>query len=171
MKIKIFIYALCIFLISLLQSTVLDYISIHSIRPNLLLVFIVSVALLRGNTEGAVIGFFAGLSQDLISGKLLGFYSLLGMYLGLAMGSVNRRLYRENFFAAVFFMFISTIVYEWSVYFLNMITREKEGMMLLFRNVILPEAIYNCGVLVFMYVLVVKINDMFSGTERVARKY
>ncbi len=83
--------------------------------------------LVRGSSEGAITGFFIGLSQDVISGKLVGFYSILGFYLGLIIGSTNKRLYRENFFIIIFFAFISSIAYEsvvylmylWGVYFLS----------------------------------------------------
>jgi len=58
-RVKIISYAALIFIIALIQSTVLESISIFNIKPNLLLIFIISVALLGSNIEGAVTGFCA----------------------------------------------------------------------------------------------------------------
>jgi rod shape-determining protein MreD len=170
MKIKILIYTFLIFLIVILQSTVLDYIKIYYIKPNLLIVFIISVALLRGNVEGSIIGFFIGLSQDLISGKLLGFYTILGLYLGLIIGSVNKRLYRENFMVIIFFTFISSIAYEMVVYFLSTFLKGGLDFYYPFKNIVLPEALYNSVISIFIYVLIIKLNDRFNS-NKVSRKY
>lgn len=171
MKIRILTYTILIFVIVLLQATFADYIKIYYVKPNLMIVFIISVALLRGNIEGAIIGFSMGLSQDIVSGKLLGFYALLGLLLGLIVGSVNKRLYRENFFVILFFTFISSVVYEWVVYFLNTVFTSKVDLLFPLRNVILPEAIYNCGVSIFIYIMVIKLNDRFQSSKKVSRKY
>lgn len=178
MKIRILTYAVCIFFIILLQSTVLDYIEIYNVKPNLIIIFVVSVALLRGNVEGAVIGFTSGLMQDMLSGKVLGFYSLLGLYLGLIIGSVNKRLYRENLFVILFFTFMSTAFYEFTVFILGSVlpsllgpVRTQVEFIYPLRNVILPEAIYNSIVSIFIYIFVIKMNDRFDEVDKSARKY
>ena len=43
---------------------------------------------------------------------------LLGLYVGILTGSINRRLYRENIIIVVSFTFIITIIYELLVYLL-----------------------------------------------------
>jgi rod shape-determining protein MreD len=171
MRYKIVVYSICIYSFMLLQSTVLDYVKIYGIKPNLLLVFIISVALLRGNVEGAAVGFFAGLTHDVIGGKVLGFYSLLGMYTGLILGSVNRRLYRENIFLAVFFTFLSSIVYEGLVCFFGVGTKSYENLLYLFRSFILPEAIYNSIVSIFIFIFIVRISYKFENLSNSQRKY
>ncbi|HOA98100.1 MAG TPA: rod shape-determining protein MreD, partial [Acetivibrio saccincola] len=68
MRIKIIGYTLMMVIFGLLQSTVLDYLKIFNVKPNLLMVFIVIVAFLGNNIEGAIVGFFSGLIHDMISG-------------------------------------------------------------------------------------------------------
>jgi rod shape-determining protein MreD len=171
MKLKLFIYSVFIFIITILQCTVLDYVKIYNVKPNLMIIFIVAVALLRGNVEGSVIGFILGLLQDAVSGKILGFYSLLGLYLGLLVGSVNRRLYRENFLVIIFFTFVSSVAYESTVYFLTRVIKGKIDYIHAFSAVILPEAIYNSVVSVFIYILVVKMSHKFEELGKTTRKY
>jgi len=171
MKIKILVLIVCIFFIVLIQSTILDYIKVYNVKPNLMLIFVICIALLRGNVEGAVSGFLSGLFLDSICGKLLGLYSLLGLYLGLIIGSVNKRIYRENFLVIIFFTFISTIVYEWVVYFFSVSSKTQAEMLFSLTNIILPEAVYNSIVSILVYVLVIKLNIKLEGLNKSSRKY
>ncbi|MDP4180790.1 MAG: rod shape-determining protein MreD [Bacillota bacterium] len=171
MRSKIFVLISSVLLIILLQTTLLEYIKFNSIKPNLLLVFIVSVALLRGNIEGAVTGFFAGLMQDIVSGKVIGFYALLGMYLGIAIGSVNKRLYRDNFFVALVFSFVASIVYESVVYFFGVFLKGQTDFIYSFTNIILPEAVYNMAATVIIFFIVMKIDDRIKKSNKSSRKY
>lgn len=171
MRFKILFYSICILLFLLLQSTLLQYIRIYSVIPNLLVVFIILTALIRGNVEGAVVGFFAGLALDMLSGKLLGFYTLLGMYLGIAVGSVNRRLYRENLLVVVFFTFAASVLYETAVYFLNTFMSGDIELLYPLTHRILPEALYNSVAAVFLYAFVIRTNRRFEEKSKAARKY
>jgi hypothetical protein len=76
MKTRIPVYTACILIIITVQSTLADYIMINNVKPNLLIIFIISVALLRGIFEGGIVGFIAGLVQDILFGKVMGFYTL-----------------------------------------------------------------------------------------------
>ncbi|MCX8129230.1 MAG: rod shape-determining protein MreD [Clostridia bacterium] len=171
MKSKIFIYTITILIITIIQCTVLDYIRVYNVKPDLMIVFVIAVALLRGNVEGAAIGFVMGLLHDVISGKILGFYSLLGLYLGLIIGSVNKRLYRENFLVIIFFTFISSIAYEGGVYFLSTLTNGNADFVYAFKALILPEAVYNSIASIIIYILVIKMNYRFEDVGKTTRKY
>ena len=58
---RILLTGILIFVNFILQTTLLPYISIGGILPNTaLLIIVVSDALLRGSTEGAIVGFFSG---------------------------------------------------------------------------------------------------------------
>ncbi|MCX7748190.1 MAG: rod shape-determining protein MreD [Clostridia bacterium] len=171
MKLKVISISIYIFILALIQSTVLEYARIFHVKPNLLIVFVISYAFIRGSLEGAVVGFFAGLVQDIASGKVLGLYTLLGLYLGLAMGSVNKRLYRENVFLVVFFTFIASFVYETVVYLLIALTSGKFDIVFPLRSIILPEALYNSIVSILIFILVVKLHYWYQRKENLPRKY
>lgn len=170
MRVKIVSYMVLIFFITLVQSTVLDNISIFNVKPNLLMVFIVSVALLGSNVEGATVGFFCGLAQDMVSGGAIGFYALLGLYLGLVIGSINDRLYRENVLVTILVTFISTVVYEFVIYFLSFLNGSFE-LVFPFTHVILPEAIYNSVVSVIIFIVVLKIKRWSERVTKLSRRY
>ncbi len=171
MRSRIAIAVTGVFIAILLQTTILEYIKINNVKPNLLLVFIVSVALLRGNIEGAVIGFFAGLTQDIVSGKVIGFYALLGMYLGLIVGSLNKRIYRDNVFVALFFTFSSSIVYETLVYFFGVFLKGNTDFLNIFTKIIFPEALYNTASAIIIFYIAVKAERRINKSQKSLRKY
>ncbi len=171
MKLKVILSALSILLLMLIQTTILDYFKVFGVKPNLIFVFVVSVALLRGSLEGAITGFFAGLTWDILSGKVIGFYTLLCLYLGLILGSVNKRLYRENIFVAVFFTFVSTILFESVVFFFGVFIKGQWSFIYPFKTVIFPVAVYNAVISVFIYILAVKIGHWVEREGKLPRKY
>ena len=171
MKLKILFYSFFIFMFLLLQTTLLDYAAIYGITPNILIVFIIVTALIRGNVEGGTVGFFAGLALDMMFGSILGFYALMGFYLGIAAGSINRRLFRENLLVVLFFTFVYSVVYETVVYIINNIMSGQMELLYPLTRVILPEAVYNCAVSVLIYALLIKADRRFAGTGKLARKY
>ena len=119
MKVRVLTYAVLVYLVLLLQTTMLESVRLFGVKPNLFLLLIVAVAILRGDVEGAVLGFFMGLAQDMSGGRYFGFYALLGMYLGFAIGSANKRMYKENYLVVIFFTLVSTVFYEGAAYLLR----------------------------------------------------
>ena len=61
----------------LLQCTLFNHLELAGIKPNLILIVTASFGFMRGQKEGMLVGFFAGLITDIQFGTILGFYSLL----------------------------------------------------------------------------------------------
>lgn len=171
MKKRFLFYSFFLMVFLLLQTTVLHYAAIYGVIPNILAVFVIITALLRGNVEGAVVGFFAGLFIDMLFGSVLGFYALLGFFLGIAAGSVNKRLFKENLLVVVFFTFIYSIAYESLVYIINNIMSGNMELLHVLTRVMLPEAVYNSAVAVLIFPLLIKADRWFEGAPRPAGKY
>lgn len=170
MRLKLLAYGLLGLIVVIVQSTVLDSIEINGIKPNILLTCIISVALLTNSTEGATVGFLYGLVQDLYTGKLVGYYALLGLYLGLTVSFFNKRLYRENMLIVIFITFISSIVYGIIFFFTSNIAGLNYFRYAL-GNIILPEAIYNSFSAIFVYIIVMNLVHRFESVKRLKRKY
>ncbi len=171
MKLQVLFYSFFILLFLLLQTTVIGYAAIYGVMPNILLVFVIVTALIRGNVEGGTVGFFTGLAIDMMFGSMLGFYALLGLYLGIAAGSVNRRLFRENLLVVVFFTFVYSVAYEIAVYVLNTIMSGDMDLLYPLTRIILPEAVYNCVVSILIYTLLIRADRRFTEIGKLARKY
>jgi len=79
-----------------LQSTVIPVLSIGGIRPDFVLVVVVSAALTGGRETGVLCGTFGGLLQDLLSSGPFGINTLSKMLLGLAVGFYERKVNQGN---------------------------------------------------------------------------
>jgi rod shape-determining protein MreD len=76
---------------ALLQSTVLAELRLAGVRPDVLVLSVVAVAMASGPTSGAVFGFSAGLVADLLFDLPVGVSALVYTAVGFAVGTV--RLY------------------------------------------------------------------------------
>lgn len=171
MKKKLLFYFFFVSLLLLLQTTLLQYTAIYGVLPNLLAVFIIITALLRGNVEGGAVGLFAGLAADMMFGSVFGFYALFGFYLGIVVGSLNKRLFRDNFLIAIFFTFVYSVAYESVIYIINNIMRIDMDFLYAFTSVVLPEAAYNSAVAIFIFPLMIKADKWFNDTDKTIRRY
>jgi rod shape-determining protein MreD len=70
----------------LLQSTVFAQLRLLGVRPELLYLVTIVLALQEGPSEGAIVGFVSGLSQDLLLNQPKGITALTLTLLGYAVG-------------------------------------------------------------------------------------
>jgi len=90
-----------IFLAALFQAAIVSSISIAGGTPDLLLVVVVSLGLLRGSVAGAVLGFVGGLVVDLLTLETLGVTSLVLTLAGFWAGRYAETTGRDRRFAPV----------------------------------------------------------------------
>jgi len=158
MKNRIILYIILIFTFVTAQVTLLNNIKIFGVTPNLIIILIVSISLLEGRIHGATVGFITGLCLDAVIGLSLGFQALLGMLLGLMLGNINKRFFKENIFVMTACTFISTILYESAIAFSSYIYGVAIDFLPKFENVILPESIINSVIGVLLFLVIVRVN-------------
>jgi len=81
--------ALIIFVLLMIQQTVMVALRIGGAHPDLLWLLPITAALLDGPETGAIVGFWAGLSFDLVLPTPFGLSALVGCLLGYATGSLT----------------------------------------------------------------------------------
>ncbi len=75
MNIKVYLTAPLLFLLALLQVTLMPHLTVAHVQPDLVLAVVVCWALVRGTTEGALAGLLGGFALDLLSGGPFGIYT------------------------------------------------------------------------------------------------
>jgi rod shape-determining protein MreD len=84
--------ALIVLGLLLLQTTFISFISLGGYLPDLFIIYLVYIALKRGQIEATISGFIIGLLQDIITTKFLGLASLSKTIAGFIAGY----FYNEN---------------------------------------------------------------------------
>jgi len=74
----------------LLQSTVFAQLRLLGVRPELLFLVTIILAMLEGPAEGAVVGFVSGLAQDMLLNQPKGITALTLTLLGYAVGMARQ---------------------------------------------------------------------------------
>jgi len=152
------------------QSSVLPYFEIRGIIPNTALIIILSFALLRGSFEGTLVGFAAGLFQDIFFGSSLCYYALLGALTGYFCGKFHHGFFRENYATPVFFSIITVIAYETVVYLTRFLFTGNLHYLYFLINLILPEAVYTAVLTFVIYRLLFSINEHIESKEKYKRR-
>jgi rod shape-determining protein MreD len=74
----------------LLQSTVFSQLQLLGVRPELLYLVTILIALNEGPSEGAIVGFTCGLAQDMFLDQPMGITALTLTLLGYAVGMARQ---------------------------------------------------------------------------------
>jgi rod shape-determining protein MreD len=101
-----------LFFAVVVQLSIMAQVTIAGGHPNLLLVTLVSVALLRGAVVGAVAGFSAGLLADSGVFATLGFTALLLTLAGYWTGRYGETTGRDRGHAPVLSIAVTTILFQ-----------------------------------------------------------
>lgn len=148
------------------------FLPLTDITPNLLLLFVISFGLMRGEKTGLFLGFFAGILIDIIYADQLGFYALLFMFLGYLLGLFHQTLTPGSFLPAVALIGAGDLCYGLAVYVFQFLLRSRFHFRFYLLHVILPEAVLTLLIALILYPLLFLLNDSMEAAEqRRARKF
>ncbi|MCM1282232.1 MAG: rod shape-determining protein MreD [Muribaculaceae bacterium] len=156
----------------LLQTTVFSALSFAGIAPNLLIIVVSAFGLMRGKKEGLWVGFFCGLLIDIFFGFYLGVYALLYMYVGYSNGFFQKRFFPDDIKLPMIMIGASDIVCNLVVYTIMFLLRGRFQFLYYLRTVIVPEFVYTMVVTIFLYFILLKLNQRVEVYEkRRAKKF
>lgn len=155
-----------IFICFLLQTTVFQALSFAGISPNLLIVVTAAFGFMRGRKEGMWIGFFCGLLLDIFYGSMVGFYALVYMYIGYINGFFRKGFFPDDIKLPMILITASDLSCNLVVYLFLFLMRGKFQIAYYFKRIILPELVYTILVTVFLYFVILKINQKLEQIEK-----
>lgn len=110
-----------LYLLSLvLPGTLFHFWAWSEIKPDLVMLLTIYIALHHRLVPGMVMGFMAGLLQDFFLGRYIGMYSVTLTAVALLSGWLSARWYRENFLLTTLLVFIVTMFGQTMVAFLGL---------------------------------------------------
>jgi len=131
-----------LFFAVVLQLSIIANIEILGGRPNLLLVSVVCVALLRGSVFGAIAGFSAGLLADTGVFGTLGFTALLLTLAGYWIGRYGETTGRDRAHAPVLSVAVVTLLYQVAALVMHFMLGEHAPAGLVFKSLV-PTILLN----------------------------
>lgn len=104
--------ALFLLLAFLLRASVMPYLAIDGVTPNLILAVVVMTALRQGAARGGAFGLVAGFVVDIATGRFIGLHAL-GLWLGgYAAGLLRQRLYPDTWFVPMLGVVVAMAVQD-----------------------------------------------------------
>ncbi len=165
MRRKIIVFIL-IAVCYLLQTTLFSALSFASISPNLLIIVVSAFGFMRGKKEGLFIGFFCGLLLDIWNGGILGFYSLVYMYIGYINGMFRKLFYPEDIKLPMLLIAGSDLSCNLFIYFILFLFRNRYDFSYYFLHIMIPELVYTMVITIFLYFIILKINQRLEVIEK-----
>ena len=139
---KILKYAITVVIINSMQVSLCNYLTIGNIKPNLVIPFVVSVAIVNGPVTGGIVGLACGIFMDALSSGTTIINSLTYMYLAVISGILNINYFRNNAGVVMLFTFIGTILCELCVHFVHFAIWGSSNIFVALINPIFLIALY-----------------------------
>ena len=156
----------------LLQTTVFQSLTFADITPNILIIVVSSFGFMRGRKSGMFVGFICGLLVDIFCGFYLGIYALIYMYVGFINGIFQKKFYPDDIKLPMLLIGSSDIAANLVVYFVMFLFRRRFDFLYYLKSIILPEFVYTMVITIFLYIILLKINQKLEASEkRRAKKF
>jgi len=145
--------AVVLFVAAIAQVSIFSQLHVFGAVPNLLLVSLVAIALLRGSIAGAVGGFFAGLLVDTATLGTLGLTSLVLTLAGYWIGRYGETTGRDRGHAPFLSVAVVTVLYEFGLLVMHFVLGESAPAGAVVRSLI-PAIVLNLIITAPVYALV-----------------
>ncbi len=155
-----------LFLAAVLQVTTLAAIDPLGGTPDVLLVTLVAVALLRGPIVGATGGFFAGLVVDTATLETLGVTSLLLTVAGYWIGRYGETTGRDRAHAPLLSVLVVTALYAAGAYVLRYVLGDAVSARLILVDTLPATVLLNLLLAAPVYALCRRLLRPAERTER-----
>ena len=139
-------YSFLLFFIAfILQSTVMNYIRIFHMSPNLVLCLVVIFSFLYEGYHGILFGILFGLISDACFAEIIGIASISYFAVALICIEMKRYLYKDSVISIMIVSSVGTAVYAlfyWSLYkmlgsgYQFIYAMEKEAVLLIYHIII-----------------------------------
>jgi rod shape-determining protein MreD len=142
-----------LFLLALLQSTVMPRIEVLGVRPDLVLLAVTSWSILRGPEEGMLWALVGGVIMDLLSGAPFGVSTLALLLVSFGAGSGPRNVIRLDILLPIAIIPPATLLYHVVTLGLMSALGWRTSWSASMRQIVLPSLLVNSIGMPFVYLL------------------
>ncbi len=155
--VKILKYAVTIVLLCTFQVSLCEFISIGSIKPNIVIPFVISISVINGPVTGGIIGLVCGIIMDSLSSGMVIISSITYMYIAVISGILNINYLRNNVGVVLMFTFLGTVIAEACVHFVHFAIWGVSNFFYALFNPILLISVYTVIITAPIYYMSLKL--------------
>ncbi len=163
--IRLILAVLIILVAYLLQSTLFQKFTFLSVAPNLLLIVTFCFGFIKGKHYGVYVGFLCGMLIDLMHGDVIGFQTLIYMYIGYMNGYFNKLFFDEDITLPLVLLILSDFLYSMYYYVFAFLLHNRLDIQYYFIHIMMPELFFTVLITVFLYRPLLWINRKFDSME------
>ena len=136
------VFALLLFAV-LVQTSIAPYLTVLGAKPDVAMIIVVCLAMMRGPVWGAAVGFATGLLIDIVLFQTLGISSFLFTLAGYFSGRYAEGVDPDSWFPPIFTVFVCTAIVQalHAVIMFLLGVEASVGFVLL--RIVLPTAVLN----------------------------
>lgn len=140
---KELILAVIVSLGLVLQSSLLPFLEVKGIKPDLLLVMLVGMGFTGGNPLGILVGLATGLLVDVLYGQTLGLHALQYMLIGFGAGLFYNKVTYAKLLYPMMLTIGACLIKNILLYFYLFFTQTDAGAGAFLSQVVFPEMGYS----------------------------
>jgi len=92
------------------ETTVIPYISVSGIGPDIVGSFVALVSMLNGRQDGLFVAVAAGFMEDMSSGQFLGLFTVVRLVIGYLAGACYQKVFQEWVLVPMVLVFVTGFV-------------------------------------------------------------
>lgn len=135
----------------ILETTILPNFKIFGTMPNLGIVIVIAIALLKGRKTGSIVGLIVGILNDVIFSRVIGVNAFLYFFIGYLVGMTESKLSKDNILIPFIITMVSTIGYHLFYYIFMFFLNYNINFPAFFKKVVLFEMVYNGIIAIFIH--------------------
>ena len=129
----------------------MPYLTILGVKPDLMLLMVISWSLLRGSKEGMIWALVGGIGLDLLSGAPFGTSTVILVALSLVAGLVELSVFRTHIALPLIATLVATLVYDLFFLFLLYVRGYSIVWTDSLIKIVLPSTLLNVLLSPFVY--------------------
>lgn len=138
-----YVSVLLLISVALIQSTVMPHLTLWDVKPDLVLLVVISWSLLRGTREGIIWGFIGGLCLDLFSGAPFGLSALALLIVSFLSGLGEATVFRTQVILPLATAFFASLLYNFIFLFVLGVLGWPVVWLDSFIRLVLPTSVLN----------------------------
>ncbi len=140
---RIIVYSILIISIVLIEAAAISNWYLLPVKPDIMLIVLMFIAMENGSTVGQVTGFFSGLLIDFLSAAPFGLNALIRTVLGFFAGVFHLNIHSKGILIPILMLFFATLSKALLIFFVSFFYPGKIMLYSLFNATLWYECLFN----------------------------